>query len=65
MGRFFGLFFDFDDQQKAVISKLNENPIKSRRVIGRGTLTSDASEIRSTEKFQAYMDRASKFVSRN
>ena len=44
------------------IEKLKESKVRSRKVVGRGTLVADASEIRKTESFRKNAERAAKLV---
>jgi len=50
-----------DDQR--VLNVLNSSTITSRKVVGRGTLTVNVSEITGSEKFKEYSDKASAIVS--
>lgn len=54
--------FSFDEQDLKNIQKLQESKVRSRKVVGRGTLVADASEIRKTDIFQDYAERASRLV---
>lgn len=54
--------FSFGGQDLSNVKKLQESKVRSRKVIGRGTLVSDASEIRKTETFKKYAEKASELV---
>lgn len=54
--------FSFDEQDLKNVQKLRDSKVNSRKVVGRGTLVSDASEIRKTKTFQDYAERASRLV---
>jgi len=54
--------FGFDEQDLENVRKLKESKVPSRRVVGRGTLVADASDIRKTQKFRENAERASKLV---
>lgn len=54
--------FRFDEHDLKNVRKLKESNVTSHRVVGRGTLVSDASDIRQTEKFRENAERASKLV---
>ena len=54
--------FRFDEQDLKNVRKLKESDVPSRRVVGRGTLVSDASDIRKTKKFRESAERAAKLV---
>jgi len=54
--------FAFNEQDLKIIEKLKESKVRSRKVVGRGTLVADASEIRKTKSFQANAERAAKLV---
>lgn len=55
-------FNSFDEQDLKNVQKLKNSEVNSRKVIGRGTLVSDASEIRKTKTFQEYAARAARLV---
>lgn len=55
-------FFSFNEQDLKNIEKLKESKVRSRKVVGRGTLVADASEIRKTKSFQQNAERAAKLV---
>lgn len=54
--------FSFNEQDLKNIEKLKESKVRSRKVVGRGTLVADASEIRKTESFRKNAERAAKLV---
>jgi len=54
--------FSFNEQDLKNIEKLKESKVRSRKVVGRGTLVADASEIRKTKSFQQNAERAAKLV---
>tara|TARA_B100000700_G_scaffold331341_1_gene463294 strand:+ start:6607 stop:6792 length:186 start_codon:yes stop_codon:yes gene_type:complete len=49
--------FKFNQQDLENIKKLQNSEVKSRKVIGRGTLIADASEIRKSKPFQKYLKK--------
>ena len=54
--------FSFDEQDLENVRKLQESKLTTRKVVGRGTLVADASEIRKTKTFQDYAERAAQLV---
>lgn len=50
------------DAENETVKNLKTSSIKSRRVVGRGTLTVDSDEIRNTEKFKSDARKAAKIV---
>lgn len=54
--------FSFNEEDLKNIQKLKESQVRSRKVVGRGTLVADASEIRKTKSFQQNAERAAKLV---
>jgi len=57
--------FKFNQQDLENIKKLQNSEVKSRKVIGRGTLIADASEIRKSKPFQDNLKKASKIITNN
>ena len=54
------LTLSVEDQR--ILDALNSSKVTSKRVIGRGTLTVNVSEITSSDKFKEYCKQASKIV---
>jgi hypothetical protein len=54
------LTLSVEDQR--ILDALNSSKITSKRVIGRGTLTVNVSEITSSDKFKEYSKQASNIV---
>lgn len=59
------LFFMLNEREKEIAKALRETGHKSRKVIGRGTLTVDPAEVRNTKKFKEFAERAAKLVTVN
>ncbi|WP_417763954.1 hypothetical protein [Shewanella sp.] len=57
---FFGLAPN--DEQKEVLKHLRKKEAASMRVVGRGTLTMNAEDARSTEKSKAFIDKIDRLV---
>ena len=55
--------FSFNEQQEEIAARLKAENLRSLRVVGRGTILADAREIRSSQKFKDYAQRASGLVS--
>ena len=50
------------DEHNEIVAALKESGMTSHRVVGRGTVTCDVSELRNTEKFKNLQEKASKIV---
>lgn len=53
-------FLSVDEQE--LVKALKDNKLKTRQIVGRGTLVVDANEVRKTKKFQDYADKASQII---
>ena len=63
MSHFFSFFgFGLTPQDKALADKLNNRSYSSLRVVGRGTLMVDASEVRKSISEQDLYNKAKKIV---
>ena len=49
-------------EDQRILDALNSSKVTSKRVIGRGTLTVNVSEITGSDKFKEYSKQASKIV---
>jgi len=56
------LRLDISPEEQRVLDILNASEIKSRRVVGRGTLTVNVKEVTSTERFRILSEKASQIV---
>lgn len=58
--KLFKLALSVEDQR--VLDALNSSDVTSKRVVGRGTLTVNVSDITSSAKFKKYSQQASEIV---
>jgi len=49
-------------EDKKVLEALNASKVTSRKVVGRGTLTVNVSDITGSKKFKKYSDKAAEIV---
>lgn len=54
--------FWFDKEDMKNVLKLQKSKLKSRKVVGRGTLIADAREIRSSQGFKNNLELMSKII---
>jgi hypothetical protein len=50
-------------EDKEVLAALNASTVTSRKVVGRGTLTVNVSDITGSQKFKDYSEKAAAIVS--
>ncbi len=50
-------------EEREILKHLRKKQSSSMRVVGRGTLTNDASQVRSTEKSKRFIDKIDRLVS--
>ncbi|MFY2508812.1 hypothetical protein ACN3E9_11115 [Vibrio pectenicida] len=50
------------NEEREILKHLRQKQASSMRVVGRGTLTNDASQVRSTEKSKIFISKLDRIV---
>lgn len=65
MFKFIENFFKLNEAEAEIINTIKASKIKSIRVVGRGTIVIDSSEIVETEKYKELSNRAKRLLNKN